>query len=227
MSQIDFRFAEDEDNENIYHLVNSYYKTEECVDSKYYFRQENDKLTLDEINGDGYVDGARWVVLELQSNDTDQQESVIIGAARINFSNDNLTLTVDLLSSSGDAPTQRFIFNYIIARIESIGRNFEAKELVMHIPQWRDDILNWSVSAGFLESSGNLEIANHTNKFIKDTMIITIMKTINYDNEDIVGMNAISDFAVQPYSNSNDSDSLNEDLSCLITDLFSALHSNS
>ena len=181
----DFRFADEEDVEDIFKTINEAYKHE--ITSSYnssntvQFRKDvvlyNMESILSDINGSEI----KWLVLETPSPDED-----VVACARMKLNQDNnkdKSCLVDVLCSisvKNDEDEKKQYYNDLKSRLEIIGRSHGMNNIYIHIPQWRSNEMSWLHESGYQDYGGeSWSEATSEEQVWCHTMIFKYRKVLN------------------------------------------------
>jgi len=170
-NKLDFRFADEEDVEDIVDLVNRAFSIE-IGDSGVAFRNCN-KITPQKaasyMNSGG---STNWVVLETQPPD-----EAVVAAALIRIDSYVHEGHVEYLAIH-PAVQRRGIGRYLMYKVENIFSNFACKDCVLQISQWRDDVQAWLKKLGYKEMGGGFWPEDQQASLTRPTMYLLYKKTL-------------------------------------------------
>jgi hypothetical protein len=177
---LDFRFADDEDAEDIILMVNSAYE-HEVVSADGVgdgFRTSEPLFTLAMIESDFTTPSTRWLVLE-----TPRPEEKVVASARVRMASDaetdQRTCLADVLCSIGDTPDeQRSRYNQLRLSLEKMAYSQGVSRLSVEIPQWREAEQLWLEASGFQDREGRMWPSDRANQVCKHTMILEFRKEL-------------------------------------------------
>jgi hypothetical protein len=173
------RFADEEDNEELVCFVNITHLCECCEESPFVYKKKGaSRITLEEIEKDLDDSSLQWIILEVY-NPTD----MIIGAARYYTSVDDENERkgiIDIFAIAGKNDNKYYIdkaiSNQLLNRIEHMTIEQGINALEIHVPQWRDDLMELLIDCGYTDQGGLM--CTSSDNLLKPTMIIHMRKRI-------------------------------------------------
>mmetsp|Transcript_11744 Transcript_11744/g.21808 ORF Transcript_11744/g.21808 Transcript_11744/m.21808 type:complete len:387 (-) Transcript_11744:70-1230(-) len=179
MNQLDFRFADEDDAEDIKSLINTVYVHEEEGQGEGGFRPTGDpKISLSELIDDFESPAVRWLLLE-----TPRPEEAIIAALRMNvrhkegLSRGVQYSVVDLFGSQ-EPPQQCSIINMLLNRAETVCRSLGHQKIVFEIPNWSEDRQRWLDGCGYSDLGGHAWPDDRQDEVTRYTMVLEYEKAL-------------------------------------------------
>lgn len=173
---LDFRFADDEDAEDIELLINLSYKDEYDVNCPLYNRKEFgccvENASKMEIESDCNKGDIRWIVLE-----TPVPDEQIVAAARIQLDSNDAGQRIALIQTFGyvEDTLKSSIKSQLVVQIERTLRSLGVSCLSFEVSQYREDVQSWLGGCGYKDNGGYM--STYTN-YVKPTMILLYQKEL-------------------------------------------------
>ncbi len=181
----DFRFADEEDVEDIFKTINGAYKHE--ITSVYnsgntvQFRKDVVLYDMESILSDINGSEIKWVVLETPSPDED-----VVACARMKLKKDNNKIKscfIDVLCSislENDENSKKQYYSDLRLKLETIGQSHGMNEIHIQIPQWRSDEMTWLGESGYKDYGGeSWPEAKSDEQIWCHTMLLKYRKVLN------------------------------------------------
>lgn len=229
--KLDFRFADEEDIEEIKELVNVDYIHEEDRDGNQGFRPEGDpKIGISELIDDMDSPSTRWIVLE-----TPRPEEIIVAALRISVerrSEDESSLAIIDLFSCQEPSGQFIVRNMILKRAEAVCSSLCCEKIVFKIPHWSEERQNWIESRGYVDCGGHAWPEDRLDEITRHTMLLSFQKSLVFNDNQPTDSKIPSIPLPEPFLNDceivdapiQENNANSDPMLPLISDLFSALH---
>lgn len=116
----------------------------------------------------------KWIVLE-----TPVPEEKIVGAARFTLRADKISYA-DIVCA--DAESSSEILKILLLKVEHIAFSHGLDKVIFGIPQWRSDLEDMLLAAGYCEQSGHIWPEDKSHELLKPTMILEYHKSL-YSNQ--------------------------------------------
>jgi hypothetical protein len=174
---LDFRFADDEDAEDIEFLMSVSYRDEYDVNSSTYNRKEFgcavEHASKVEIEMDCNKGDIRWIVLE-----TPVPDEQIVAAARIQLDNNDAGRRIANIKTFGyvEDTLKSSTKSQLVVQIERTLRSLGISLLSFEVSQHRVDIQTWLEECGYKDNGGYM--STHTN-YVKPTMMLLYQKDLS------------------------------------------------
>ena len=150
-SAYDFRFADEEDVDDILSVVSESYKAEVGA-----HRTSEPLLLSEEVESDLRAATVRWVLLE-----TPRPEEAVVACARLCFETSKnvkfgKTCSVSTLAAVGGTDERKQVrYHYLLHKMESVAQAQGAETLLVHVPMWREGESLWLSSKGYSDVGGD------------------------------------------------------------------------
>ena len=113
----------------------------------------------------------------------------IVGAARICLSSEKQLCVIDMLYAVSNTGSEKVegvtehqiedaVLHQLLVKIEAVARGFHCTTVTMAVPQWREELADLLVAAGYNETSGHLEMPTTENGWSRPTMMLLHEKNL-------------------------------------------------
>jgi hypothetical protein len=193
-TKLDLRFADDEDAEEIAKVVNESHLIECIEGSKYQYRNDGPRITVEEIKSNCSQASCRWIVLE-----TPRPEELVVSTARLLMIPNENRSVIDLICSIPNYTSEQIksdssepfsgicksISSQLLAKAENIARGHGMEWLTIEVSQYRQDIMDWVSECGYEDNGGHMWPSNKPcgTGLSKPCMLLEFQKDLRIRNE--------------------------------------------
>jgi len=176
----DFRFADDDDGEEIFATIEKSYAHEIAMDqvfdpnNPFKFRSNVPLYSKTELEEDLVNPRIKWMVLE-----TRPPEEAIVACARVVLDGALRHCTVKLICGTGDSDSDKEErYSTLLKRLEQIVRSHGSDTVSVEVPQYREKEHKWLNKVGYTDRSGQGWPKEKANQVLVPTLLLDFRKTL-------------------------------------------------